>query len=426
MTTPRRAVAFLVVGQTLYTLGSAVSSGTVFRYFIDDWPLPAVAMTLVLVMPETVQTLAVAAGGVIQRAGSAKATWLLGAVVGRLAATAAAAIAFLDPSRSTVGVAYGMLALQALSEAAQAISYVALMVWLSRIYGPERWGKTFAIRRIGVVAGMLLLPAALAAYGRTRAEGAADLLAGNGVAAVGIAILALITTDRAGGRDPSGRREGLTQPRLAERLQRLLATPRAIGLIATSWHLAAAQGLTQFVFFRYAVDALDVDAAQKASLVAFMFAVQLPLALVAGRLVDRFDGRVVLTAGIWVTAAAVPCWLLADRSIGWLWLAYGLWGGFSLVNVALQTLSLQLASPEDRAESVAVVRFGAGVVAAVTPLAVAGWLPDGAAMAFSEDPFSPWVIVMGVSFLGRMTAPLWLWISVQTDRGRPSDLAAAD
>ena len=405
-----RWLTALVVGQCLYTLGAAVASGTVFRYFVADWRLPAAAMTLVLVMPETVQTLAVAAGRLVRGAATAKRAWLVWAVAGRAAATGAALVGVTDPEQTSRAVAYGMIALQAAGEAMQAVSYVALLVWLSRIVESDRWGRVLGLRRGGVVAGMLALPALLSAAGKARADGAEDLLVGNAMTFAAIAVLWLIPADAGG---PVERR-----PRpLGERLRTLWAKPEAAGLMCSAWHLAAAQGLTQYVMFRYGIDALGVDAATKARLLALMFGLQLPLTLVAGWLLDRVSGRWVYAVGVWITAAAVPCWLLADRA-GWLiWMTYGLFGAFSLVNVAGQTLSLRLTGEEDRAEAVAAVRFGAGLVAAATPLAVSPLLPEGPAAGFAEDPTSPWVIVMLASLLGRVTAPVWLWAVPAWRRG---------
>ena len=446
--TPRWLPA-LVFGQLLYSLGAAVATGPVLRYAVDDWRLPAFVFTLLLVLPELAQTAAVGCGDFVRRAASAKRLWLWTAVVARAVATVVGLGPWLDPANANPRVAWAMIALLGASEAVQAVSYVALVVWMSRVVDADRFGGVFGPRRLGVVGGLIAVPYLLDASQFLRgaeSAGTAELLLGNAVAAAALAVLLLIPVDLWSGVSDPGpaarRNSGLAAAAVQSRpggesssLHGIRTTPlrrsppapgsetpdhAAAGVVAAlrdpwarslmfaCWHLAAAQGLTQYVFFRYAADVLDVSAVEKTRLVAFMFWIQLPLAWVAGRLCDRFEDRRVFAAGVWLTAAAVPLWLLA-RPGGWtLYAAYGLWGAFSLVNVSIQTMSLRRSDESNRAEVVALVRFGGGVLAALTPLAVSPLLPDRVAAGAWQDPTSVWVWLMAASFAGRVTAPLWL------------------
>ena len=405
----------LVFGQLLYSLGASVATGPVLRYAVDDWRLPAFVFTLLLVLPEVAQSTAIGCGVFVRRAESAKRLWFRTAVAARVLATAAAFGPQLDPAAADPRVAWAMIALLGASEAVQAVSYVALVVWLSRLADADRFGGVFGPRRVGVVAGLIAMPYLLDASLFLRgaeAAGTPELLLGNAAAAAALTVLALIPADsRAGGAAASRESRGISA---VTGLSAALRDRRARPLMFACWHLAAAQGLTQYVFFRYAADALNVSATQKAYLVAVMFWVQLPLAWVAGWLCDRFEDRRVFTSGVWATAAALPLWLLA-RPGGWgLYAAYAMWGAFALVNVAIQTMSLRRSDEANRGEVVALVRFGGGVLAALTPLAVSPLLPDRVAAGAWKDPASVWVGLIAASFLGRVTAPVWLWRAGRT------------
>jgi hypothetical protein len=91
-------------------------------------------------------------------------------------------------------------------------------------------------------------------------------------------------------------------------------------------------------------------------------------------------------------------------------LAYALWGGFGLVNVCLNNLCLKLAPRSDNTTQFAVFEQVGGLIAGLAGL-LGGYCLDRLLAGISQGSptaQSAFLVLMAVSWLGRLTAPLWL------------------
>ena len=96
-----------------------------------------------------------------------------------------------------------------------------------------------------------------------------------------------------------------------------------------------------------------------------------------------------------------------------------MWGLFGAVNLSLQNQLLIVTPRHRNTFQLALCRQGAGLIAGLTGLAGGFWLEKQLA---SEAPFqwmnyewNPFLLIFALSFLGRLTAPLWLFL---VPRGR--------
>jgi MFS family permease len=184
-------------------------------------------------------------------------------------------------------------------------------------------------------------------------------------------------------------------------------------VLAQSWWLSCAQGLSQAALFKFQVDVLHIPLPMYYVLSSVMLGLQLPLAALGGWLSDRYGDRRPLMYSLAAVSTALLFAIAASPERWWLMFgAYAVWGLFGVVNVCGQNLALRLAPASDNTVHFALFRQIGGLLAGAAGLCGGLWLD--ALLSESSDVniagrmLVPFQIVFAVSLLGRATAPLWL------------------
>jgi MFS family permease len=137
--------------------------------------------------------------------------------------------------------------------------------------------------------------------------------------------------------------------------------------------------------------------------------VQIPVSGLAGWLGDRWGHRPVLVGGVFVTGSSLACWMLATRQEWWwIWLAYGLFGGWAAINVAGPNLLLEVAPRETNAAAVAMFQNVAGLLAGLAGLAGGHWLAQLLERAPPGQSPGCYRTLFAVSLAGRLSAAIFL------------------
>lgn len=408
---PPSLVATILIGQALYSAGDALASGLLLAYFLDSLSASTLSITLLLVLPEFVALGGLAAQSLVRRAGSARTVWWQMALLSRAAGLAAAGAGVLLAGRPlAVALTLGLLVV---AELAQAISYAALIAWLTSLIPRSRWGRVLAVRG-GTIAAMKAVATVLSGFAVLRwlgdpagpGEYAAVIGIGQVLTLAGVLVYARLPASERPLLENESEPSHTSERSIVPLLRRLLQSQPTRRTLLTALHLAAAQGLTQGVFYVYWRDHLELSAGLRQSLVGLMFTLQIPVALATGVLLDRLSNRRVYAASLALVALAVPCWLLARGHWAWTVAAYAVWGLFGAVNLAGRNLMLRLVERDEAAGAVAAFRFLAGGLAAATGL-LGGWLLTTTASDDGSSLIACQVLLL-ISLAGRITAPLWL------------------
>lgn len=432
MTHPDRLrwLVLLMVGQVLYSAGATLTSGSFLIYYVRQWTADSSTIAWFLILPELVHLVALSATYFIHRLGSAKRVWFWGAIAARGLSLILAATGYFDPEAehpdAVLPLLFGLLAL---SECFRAISYVAFIAWIAELWGRQRLGRLFGFRESAIITVSIVLPPVAAFFREwlathpevsdVRAYSTVFILADLAVY-LGVAVMCFIPArstihdEKAGSSQEEAARQSIDSVRRV--LWSLLKDRSVRRVMLTSLHLAAAQGLTQSVLFKYQVDELHVELTTKTLLETVMFVVQLPLAILAGYLLDRLDNRYVYAIGLTLVAGAMPFLLMAEFDPRWLTMTYAFWGAFAIVNVSGRSTLLRLVHRDDVPTATTVFRFGAGLMAAITGLLGGYWLDAGLDGRFIVASLGPYWTIILVSAIGRVTAAFWLfgWSDVRT------------
>jgi MFS family permease len=197
-------------------------------------------------------------------------------------------------------------------------------------------------------------------------------------------------------------------------------------LLFWSWHLAFFQGLTQAVLTKYQIEMLRIPFHWFLAMNGLMLAIQAGLSPLAGRISDRFGDVRALFLSTWLVGLALVFPMLATLTTWPLMFGcYAVWGLFGVVNLCSQTLSLRIAPRSDNTAHLGLFRPISGLVAAGAGLA------GGAALdfLFSQPSIRNSVYasamsyhgILGLSLVGRLTAPLWLLGIRERTRGTSTD-----
>jgi len=184
-------------------------------------------------------------------------------------------------------------------------------------------------------------------------------------------------------------------------------------LLFHNWHLALANGLTQAAFFSYLFGPLGIGLGMFYILLNVMNAVMIPVSYAAGRWCDFRGNKPVLFWGVLSASCALPFWLLATPEQWW-WLfgAYIVWGSFGAVNIAGRNLALKLSPRSDNTAHLALFRLVGGLMAGVSGLLGGVWLDSLRHSEFLIElgsyRFERYQLLFLVSWIGRMTAALWI------------------
>lgn len=408
-----RWLVLVAVGQFLYTAGAAVTSGSFLTYFVKLWSPSATLMAWFFILPELVHTGSFLTAKVIRCFGSAKRVWLIFGLLARTMLLAIAAVGWFDPLGASATSLVVLMSLLALGELFQAVSYVALITWLSDVFERARWGKIFGWRQFAIVTAMMTLPPVAAAI-RDWLAGAEFLpgrsfslifLVANGLVLLGIFVLMWLP----------GRNERAGEPVTVVGASNSRASIRNLfvnfsycRVLLTGIHLAASQGLTQTVLFFYQVNVLNLSLSTSVGLSTLMYFIQQPTSIWVGRLVDQFDNRKIYAGGLALVSLAMPFWFLAQVDWRWAIGAYVFWGAFAIVNLAGRNSVLRVTDHGDRPTAIGLFRFGAGLVAAISGLLGGYWLDLARDGQFVIESLGPYLTIIAVSTAGRATACLWL------------------
>ena len=308
-----------------------------------------------------------------------------------------------------------MVASLALSQAAQAVAYLAYVAWLSDAVSAKRWGRFFAARNIGELSVLLFVPV-IAGYARDWWKLHVDPALMNWAYVVTylLGAILLLTSlvpllpipDK--GASPQELRVGNWR-----RLREAFRDRSLRYLLIHNWWLAIANGLTQAAFFSYLFGPLRIGLGKTYVLQDVMHAVGIPVSLAAGVIADRRGNKRLMIVGVLIAGSSLFFWLSATPDHWW-WLfpAYACWGAFPAVNIPGRNLVLKLSPASDNATPMALYRQIGGLLAGLSGLAGGYWLERLIAQRFSVElaglQLGPYQVLFMTSLVGRLTAVLWL------------------
>ena len=398
----------------LFSTGHVLSTGGFLYYFANEFRPSAALFALLQIAPEVAESLGVFARPIAAVFGGRKRAWITLLIAGRLAALAVPAMAFPALQPKGVDPFWVVVMSVAVWYACQGLSFVAYLSWLSDLAPERRWGRFFAARQMSTIVISLIVPVA-AAMARERwlkqlPEGARDwsfaaIFIGGGVLALS-SILPLLRLPDVPHRTETA---GL---RMWSLLLQMTQDGSFRRMLAGSWWLAFAQGLSQAALFKFQVDVLHVPLSRYYVLSTVMLGLQLPLAALAGRISDRYGDRRPLLVSLLAISPALLFVMAATAETWWLLFgAYALWGLFGIINVCQQNLVLRLAPATDNTLHLGLFRQIGGLLAGLAGLCGGLWLDtllhDSAGVSIAGLVLGPFQIVFAASLLGRATAPLW-------------------
>ncbi len=432
-----RAVA---VSQMLFTTGHVLTTGGFLYYYADAFGPSAFQFSFLLILPELAESAGFLSRPLSRLFGSRKRTWmacLLGARLFALGVPLMAAPVLISdnawPFETLAMWVAGWYVLQG-------IAYACFISWLSDLVPQTSWGKLFARRKMAMLGIMLVVPVAT---GLLRREWANQLpeqqqlltyvsifLLGNVLVMASVLPMRRLP-ERAAGHGSDANTDGNTDTgsdvttdastgapeRSARRTAKIVweaVTHRSFRwILLHGWWLSFAQGLTQAAFFRYQTRVLSLSVETYYVLNGLMLALQLPLTAWAGRLSDRGWDKPVLFGSVTAVSGALVFWLAATPERWWLLFgAYAVWGLFGFVNICGRNLMLKLAPRSDNMAHIFLFRQVGGVWAAVAGMLGGLWLDRltnaGTTLAIGEYALGAFQIVFLASFVGRLTAGLWV------------------
>lgn len=405
----------VVIGQLLFSTGHVLSTGGFLYYFANEFRPSAAFFALLQIMPEVAEAAGLFVRPLLPWFGGRKRAWMTLLVVGRLAALGVPAMAFPVLQPKSFDPFWVILACVALWYACQGLSFVAYLSWLSDLAPERRWGRFFAARQMATILISLVVPLTAVLvrerWLRTLPEGAKDWSFA-AIFSIG-GLLALCSILPLARLPDIPRGDELQRFSLGPLLQRIAGDRSLRRVLAGSWWLSCAQGLSQAALFKFQTDMLHIPLSRYYVLTSVMLGLQLPLAALAGRISDRYGDRRPLMIALLAVSPALLFVMTATPETWWLLFgAYALWGLFGIVNVCQQNLVLRLAPPSDNTLHLGLFRQIGGVLAGIAGLIGGLWLDallrDSAGIPFAGHLLGPFQIVFAVSLLGRMTAPLWL------------------
>lgn len=413
------AAAGLPIGQkvaiwanaALWMAGHSLTSGAFLLYFASDLKASATLIALLAAAPELVGLSGLASPLVWKLCGNRRVAWLIATLLARgvLLCVPFAGSPWL--MATGLGGPWGLLAMVTLSQLFQGVATTLYFAWLSDLTPPSGWGRLFAGRNIASLLVQMIVPlgGALARDHWKRTLPASEMwLAYAVVFLVGSLLLLISLVPMLLVRDPFSSGRPQTRSALADwgLLLRDRATRR---VLAHSWCLALANGLTQAVFFKYQIGVIGLSLTGYLLLFNLMLAVQLLGSGWAGRCRLAGDHRRVLFQATFITSCALPFWMLASADRWW-WLigAFVCWGAFGAVNVAGPNLMLGFTTPGNTASALAMFRQVAGTLAGLSGI-LGGWLLDRGLTSWSESATAalwPYHLLFLISWLGRMLAAI--------------------
>jgi len=403
----------VVQNQLLFSAGYALTTGGFLYYFAGHLGAGTRTISILLALPELVGVLAVFTPALLILFRNRKRLFVASSILARLFTFLIPAAALLPDNSLRLPVIIGALAGQGIL---QAVAFTAYLSWLSDLAPERNWGRFFARRDIARLAVLIVVPL-LATSIKSQLRTSVDFwetLGYVGVFVIGnlLQLVSLIPLLKWPAvlieRQASGERPAeIESPQLRPPLRAYL------GIVLFSWWLSFFQGLTQTAFFLITYRQLELSLRNYYLLTGTMYALQMFAAAWAGRIGDRFGYRDLLLWSTVLVATSIPCWMFSlNGDPRWLIPAYMIWGLFGAVNLALQNLLLKVTPRHRNTFHLAFCRQGAGLIAGLTGLAGGFWLDSqinpGGVRTEGPAALEPFLILLLISFLGRILAPAWL------------------
>jgi len=403
-----RVITRVMGNQALFQAGNSLTTGSFFNYFVNGFHPSAFWLAVLMILPETMQSLCL-----LTRRWwtNRKSVWLASLVIGRFSAMLIpCALLFPTTESQQLAPILFVAGCTAVWYFAQGIAYVNYLSWLSDLAPSTRWGTLFSRRQmaglligIGMPLGVLMLRRKILAPLPDDAErwSYAVLFTAGGILTICSVLPMLSLPDVP---------MAATAPAAKRPWREIWSNARFRYLLASRWTAAFFQGLTQAVLFKYAVDFLKIPIETYFSMISLMLLIQLPLSWSAGRLSDAGQDRAGMFWGLLIVSLAMPCWLMAT-AVNWWWLvvAYACWGAFALVNVCGTNLCLKLSPRSENLRQLTLYEQVSGFIAGLAGL-LGGALLDQMLHGVTETDarIAAFQTLIVVSWIGRTAAPLWL------------------
>jgi MFS family permease len=310
----------VVWNQALWTAGYALTTGGFFNYFSRELGAGDRIMALLLVIPETVGILALSTRPIVRRLGNRKRVWVAFSIAARIVSIGIPLIAFAESQTGHSAGLWVLAVLLAISQGLGAIAYVAMLSWIADLVPEDRRGRFFARQQVAEFSILLIVPIAggvivdswRASVSRT------DLLLVY-VAIFGSGILLLLASMVPLLRLPYVATQEVPPSRLASKWSVIRDSFRNRSLrllIIHNWWLAAANGLTQSVFFGYLAGPLGVQLGMYQLLSALPRLIGIPASLWTGSFIDRNGNKQLMIAGVLLAGgASMVFWLIATAAV---------------------------------------------------------------------------------------------------------------
>ncbi|MGE3314288.1 MAG: MFS transporter [Planctomycetaceae bacterium] len=408
----------VVWNQALWTAGYALTTGGFFNYFARELGAGDRIMALLLVIPETVGILALSTRPVVRRLGNRKRVWIAFSIAARIVSVGIPLLALVESQHAGSAALRGLAVLLALSQGLGAIAYIAMLSWIADLVPEERRGRFFARQQVAEFSILLVVPiAGGAVVDSWRETGSREdlllvymLMFGAGIFLQLISMAPLLRFPDARVREEDVSNSPPTGSAIGETFRN-----RSLRfLILHNWWLAAANGMTQSVFFGFLTGPLGVQLTIYQVLATIPRVVGIPASLWTGAHIDRHGNKRMMIAGVLAAgAASMLFWLIATPEEWW-WVfgAYVLWGLWPMVNIPGRNLVLSLSPPVNNTTELALFRNVGGLIAGLSGLAGGLWLAELKENSFSlpwpGSNIGPYQLLFLVSLAGRATSVLWL------------------
>lgn len=414
--TAQRAIT---LNAALWTAGNALTTGGFLNYFAADLGAHTFSLAVMMATPELVGLSGLSSRSLWRWSGDRRQVWLVTALIARFITFLIPCIGLFRHSISPEAVPWVLIGVLVVAQAAQGIATTLYFSWLADLVPPTAWGRLFARRNLAALSIQLVLPI-VAAWFRDDAKKrfapetlwwvyAAVFTTGGLLLLASILPMFLLPHPQ-----PANENRSRFDPGA---LHVILQNRNVRWLLAHSWCLALANGVTQVVFFQYQVRVVQLSLAGYYVMTSCMLLLQMAASMWAGRCVTAADHRRVLFQSTWITSAALGFWCLADAAHWW-WLfgAFCCWGAFGAVNVAGPNLMLCQAPPGDNAHHLALFRQVTGAIAGISGMLGGLWLHTMLAASTGKSPASAvngFLLIFAVSWAGR-TLAAFLVLGVRT------------
>lgn len=412
-----RAIA---LNAALWTAGNVLTTGGFLNYFASDLGARGFSLAVLMATPELVGLSGMASRSLWRWSGDRRRIWLITTLIARLITFLIPCVGLFRQSVPTEAVPWVLIGVLVVAQAAQGIATTLYFSWLADLVSAGDWGRLFARRNLAALSIQLVLPL-LAAWFRDDAKKRFAPATLWWVYAIvftvgGLLLLASVWPMLSLPHPQTGP-QARTSFNLGT-LRSLLQNRNVRWLLAHSWCLALANGVTQAVFFQYQIRVVKLSLTGYYVLASCMILLQMVTSVWAGRCVTAADHRRVLFQSTLITSMALGFWCLAGPTTWW-WLygAFGCWGAFGAVNVAGPNLMLCQAPPGDNAHHLALFRQVAGVVAGIS--GILGGLGLDAMLGKSSPPnVNAFLLIFAVSWIGRALAA-FLVLGVRNEETQP-------